>query len=327
MPVKGSPFHFLGLNPKLYNSAGFVKTMDEGLILNFQTKLFRETFYCIERSILQQKLRMMEKASSIIQVHCIMCTQRWATHYCIDCLDHMCDHCVATIHSLKHNFQGHQISRFNLNPDKSILASRISQPAELLSGSVWKKFEYFNFALQDENEFFDDIKEQFEFFKKAYVDLNYMDQVEGTVNFKDVFVDQNYDSLHVEDGAQLKIEHRKKFNSVPFIYQKERVDTLQAFNSEELFYMNRLAFRLFKSHGPKLTFPTFEKDLRTLQSGSFEDALALWLNLCLETGDMVNHRESKYDDELGEVHHKSINLNRGMISSHKMIQMISASFP
>jgi len=40
---------------------------------------------------------------------------------------------------------------------------------------TWKKFEYFNFPLQVQNDFYMDVQRQFEYFKKAYVDYNYMD--------------------------------------------------------------------------------------------------------------------------------------------------------
>ena len=45
--------------------------------------------------------------------------------------------------------------------------------------------------------------------------------------------------------------------------QKEIVDN-EAFNDEELFYLNRLAFKLLKKHGAKLKFDKFTKDLETL---------------------------------------------------------------
>ena len=45
------------------------------------------------------------------------------------------------------------------------------------------------------NDFFIDICRQFEYFKKSYVDYNYIDPISGEIDFASVFVDQNYDSL------------------------------------------------------------------------------------------------------------------------------------
>jgi hypothetical protein len=63
-------------------------------------------------------------------------------------------------------------------------------------------------------------------------------------------VDQNYDHLEREQGKEMKSRHIKQFKSVPVVLQKERVNGTLAFNDEELFFMNRIAFRLFKSRGP-----------------------------------------------------------------------------
>lgn len=54
------------------------------------------------------------------------------------------------------------------------------------------------------------------------------------------------------------------------------------FNDEELYYLNRVAFRLFKKYGVNLSFPDYVRDLQILQDGRFEDRLSLWLQLVNE---------------------------------------------
>ena len=67
---------------------------------------------------------------------------------------------------------------------------------------------------------------------------------------------------------------------------QQRIDNVSPdFNFEELFFMNRIAFRLFKRRGPKLQFEEFRHDLTTMQDGTFEESLDLWLKLCVEVGD------------------------------------------
>ena len=56
------------------------------------------------------------------------------------------------------------------------------------------------------------------------------------------------------------------------------------FNDEELFYLNRVAFKLLKKHGAKLRFDKFTKDLETLQSGSYSERINLWLS-CINEGE------------------------------------------
>ena len=71
----------------------------------------------------------------------------------------------------------------------------------------------------------------------------------GAIDFASVFVDQNYDVVLREQGLEMKARHLKQFKAVPVVLQKENVHGLLAFNDEELFFMNRIAFRLFKLSG------------------------------------------------------------------------------
>ena len=126
----------------------------------------------------------------------------------------------------------------------------------------------------------------------------------------------------------MRAKHFKQFKSRPIVLQKERIDGTLVFNDEELFYMNRIAFRLFKLRGPQLLFTEFVKDLETLQEGKFEDRLNLWLKLAMETEEQVKKVKSKFNVEGADK--MSLNilaLNTEMLSSMKFCQMLGASFP
>ena len=84
--------------------------------------------------------------------------------------------------------------------------------------------------------------------KRAYIDFNYMDE-SGQIDLAAVFVDQNYDSLEGEDGRAMQKKHIKKFGRRALLTQKEIVEGTNYFNDEELFYLNRVAFRLLKEKG------------------------------------------------------------------------------
>ena len=62
-----------------------------------------------------------------------------------------------------------------MNPTDAIKASSKTTNALTANDATWVKFEYFNFPLSEENDFYSDVQLQFEYFKKAYVDFNYMD--------------------------------------------------------------------------------------------------------------------------------------------------------
>jgi len=64
-------------------------------------------------------------------------------------------------------------------------------------------------------------------------------------------------------GSEILNAHIKEFGRKTVLSQKEAIDT-KNFNDEELFLLNRLAFRLFKKSGSQVRFDLFMKDLTTL---------------------------------------------------------------
>jgi hypothetical protein len=107
---------FIKLDPTIHQYEKLRLALNDALIINLQTRLYRETFYCIERTILQQKMQKMQQASTVLQVHCVRCTSKWATTYCLDCLDHLCDGCIERIHAVRSVFRGHRTTKLDLNP-------------------------------------------------------------------------------------------------------------------------------------------------------------------------------------------------------------------
>lgn len=91
---EGQLVDFLKMDPREYESRLLMAEINNALNVNFRNKLFRETFLIIERTILQRKMLQLQRASSVIQVHCAQCTSQMATLYCLDCLDHMCSSCA-----------------------------------------------------------------------------------------------------------------------------------------------------------------------------------------------------------------------------------------
>jgi hypothetical protein len=94
----GQLVDFLQIDPRQYENKVMLNAINESLTVNFQIKLFRESFLIIERSILQRKLQKMQEASSIIQINCTQCMRSWSTFYCYDCKDYMCDDCIDSFH-------------------------------------------------------------------------------------------------------------------------------------------------------------------------------------------------------------------------------------
>jgi hypothetical protein len=126
----------------------------------------------------------------------------------------------------------------------------------------------------------------------------------------------------------MRQKHVKQFKSIPIVLQKEKIDGTLAFNDEELFFMNRIAFRLFKLRGPQLLFTEFVKDLKVLQDGEFEASLDLYLKLALETEENIQQVKSKFNvEQTSTINLSKLNLQTEMLSCQKLSQMIGASFP
>jgi hypothetical protein len=92
------------------------------------------------------------------------------------------------------------------------------------------------------------------------------------------------------------------------------------FNDEELFYMNRVAFRGFKRFGINFVFTQFIKDLEMLQTGPYRERLNLWLTLVQESEELIKSPTVIDDTE-------NINLNGRIVSKQKFTNVIRASFP
>lgn len=114
--------------------------------------------------------------------------------------------------------------------------------------------------------------------------MNYIDKIKNEHDIASVLVDQTYDMIEQKKGRAMLNKHKRQFGE-GLITQK-RGTTLQGesnfFNAEELFYLNRIAFRLFKERGFQATFIDFINDVKKLQSGELKDRVNLWLSMMLE---------------------------------------------
>lgn len=112
-------------------------------------------------------------------------------------------------------------------------------------------------------------------------------------------------------------QHHKQFGRKSLMTQKEAIDGNSIFNEEELYYLNRIMFRLVKRKGSTgLRFDKFVKDIATLQGAPMPQRLKLWLNCVCELD----------EDIYASVQDKSQNPQR-RISRQKFGNVVRASFP
>ena len=115
----------------------------------------------------------------------------------------------------------------------------------------------------------------------------------------------------------MKQKHVKKYGRMPILMQKEKVEGTSDFNDEELFYMNRIAFRLFKLKGYSLIFKHFIDDITTLQTGTYNERINLWLQIVNESEETLQKASTSGD----------LNLNNTIITRLKFNNVIRMSYP
>ena len=96
--TEGKLSHFLGLNKHEFFSQRYESAVETALQVNFNIRLFRETFYLLERAILTEKLAKINKQSRTLQVNCCDCKQKAASVFCGQCEDYRCGACSSETH-------------------------------------------------------------------------------------------------------------------------------------------------------------------------------------------------------------------------------------
>lgn len=196
---------FLGIDPRIGEYAETMEYLEGELTRNFETKLFRETFLLIERAILQRKLAAIYTSNQVLLINCVECSQDMATVWCADWGDHFCAHCFDDIRSQK-AYATLEKYDINTNPLGTIPGGQkqsitvTSGPGQKKTETIWRKFEYFNFPISEDHDQFKQIQLHFERMKRAYVDMNYIDQITGEIDVGAAVTDQNYDSLTKDVG-------------------------------------------------------------------------------------------------------------------------------
>lgn len=114
----------------------------------------------------------------------------------------------------------------------------------------WKKFEYFNFPLQEGSDLYTYVQKHFAYLRQQYIEKNFITGMDS-IDYKSLFVDGQYDLLTDKQANIMQNKHSKLHGEHELKSLNER------FNDEELFYMNRIAFYLFRYKGEHLTFANF----------------------------------------------------------------------
>lgn len=123
--------------------------LDDGLRINLEIRMYRETFLMVERALLQRKMTKYLRLNKSVVIACVECSDQAATLFCQDCGDHYCTYCNITLHKSSSAYQKHTTRDISF----SALGKKSQTQFPPVKGqtSVWRKFEYFNFPLSPHN--------------------------------------------------------------------------------------------------------------------------------------------------------------------------------
>lgn len=89
--TEGKLAHFLQLNNHDFKTKAYEDAVEYALRINLRIRLYRETFYQIEKAILAVKLGKVSNVSKVITVACNECRQKPGVYrdkndyYCLEC--------------------------------------------------------------------------------------------------------------------------------------------------------------------------------------------------------------------------------------------------
>lgn len=109
------------IDPREHKYEELKQMMDVALKVNLEIRLFRETFYLIERAVLHRKLQKIIKFGELIKINCCECGNQHATKFCPQCSDHYCQDCATSVHKMMPIFSSHELAPININPTSIII--------------------------------------------------------------------------------------------------------------------------------------------------------------------------------------------------------------
>ena len=221
----------------------------------------KNTFELIEQIILSKKLEFFLKSNDTPYIICSSCAKQTAEYKCFNCNELFCPDCKS-IHVTNQLWEEHKIVYHQLPLKHGIENDILNVP--------FIKGESFNFPDNIGNNFgYKNLVNIFNILYIKYISKNGIND-ENKINFKErVFSDYDFYSL-LQTVPNKVIEEQIEFLS-------ENNNLL--FNLTELFFINRICFKVFKFFGAKTTIDRIYLPLKNLMISTFEKKVIILLNL------------------------------------------------
>ena len=221
----------------------------------------KNTFELIEQIILSKKLEFFLKSNDTPYIICSSCAKQTAEYKCFNCNELFCPDCKS-IHVTNQLWEEHKIVYHQLPLKHGIENDILNVP--------FIKGESFNFPDNIGNNFgYKNLVNIFNILYIKYISKNGIND-ENKINFKErVFSDYDFYSL-LQTVPSKVIEEQIEFLS-------ENNNLL--FNLTELFFINRICFKVFKFFGAKTTIDRIYLPLKNIMISTFEKKVIILLNI------------------------------------------------
>lgn len=224
------------------------------------------TFTNVERTLGVMRISDVTKLADTMMVNCFFCNKERSTLHCLTCNTAFCVNCHTEVHN-KVNVSKHRVVPFNSGKPSQASKSKVSSPEKnKADANNWRKFETFNFPISKASNFFFTLKIAYQFLYKLYItdnaitNENQLSSIQKALKFNAKSSSDN--------KALLKNPEEKELEGELDFTQDKTADKfleLDQYNTEEKFFLNRVAFLNFKKRGAQSTFDDFLKKVKVLE--------------------------------------------------------------
>ena len=220
----------------------------------------KNTFDLIEKIILTKKLNFFLKSNDTPFLICSSCIKKNAEYKCFNCNEFFCPNCKS-IHVSNQLWEEHTIVYRQLPVKKGKEKDILNVP--------FIKGESFSFPTSMGNNYgYKNLVYAYDLFYLRYITNNGISD-DNKINFKDsVYYNYNF-YTYLQKIPSKVIEEQIQF------LDNENL----LFNLTELFFINRICFKVFKFFGAKATIDRIYLPLKNLMKSTFEKRVIILLNL------------------------------------------------
>ena len=221
----------------------------------------KNTFDQIEKILLSKKLQFFLKSNDTPLIICSSCAKKNAEYKCFNCNELFCSECKS-IHVSNQLWEEHKIVYNQLPIMHTIDEDALNVP--------FIKGESFNFPNNIGNNYgYKNLVNVFNILYIKYISKNGISD-ENKINFKErVFSDYDFFTL------LQKVPNKVIKEQIEFLSENDNL----LFNLTELFFINRICFKVFKFFGAKATIDRIYLPLKNLMISTFEKKVIILLNL------------------------------------------------